>query len=572
MVSLADVRAWSPAALEDIFSLLQARTQILINDGDDFAKTLPVVGWSGDAADNAAAQHRALTRGLDTVAAGAAALGKTIAQAADAITGVQSALTNAEELAHKYGYQITDAGAVADAFAGQQVPPDLSPEDRARTHTQLVDDVAQILRTADDIDTDLASVLHRAAAGQFGTGDESTVAAAAADGVKDPGLTLPEPPPHATPAENAAWWATLSTAGQAILLRDHPDWLGNRDGLPGSVRSQANIARMPSERAMLERELEHSREMLALAKDQPFPTPNMVADALADVRKIEAKLDSLNKIEETLHRPGERQLLTLDTTGERLKAAVSVGNIDTAKHVAVFTPGFTSTVNGSLGNYDADMQNLQQHTQNIADRYGDGGGAATVTWIGYEAPQNDDILNGGKSVISGDLAQVGARKLDGFLDGIGASHDAQNQPLHLTALGHSYGSLTTGIALQQQTPVHDAVVFGSPGLDAQQRSDLHVPVGHLFAAGADQDAVPKLDIAKHFGVSPYDMPGVDRASTESGVGVEGPTSSTHGHSEYLTNGSTSQYNIAAISAGRPDLRINYVAPPPPPPAQIPTHR
>ncbi|MEV6898356.1 hypothetical protein [Amycolatopsis sp. NPDC051372] len=317
MVSLADVRAWSPAALEDIFSLLQARTQILINDGDDFAKTLPVEGWSGDAADNAAAQHRALTRGLDTIAAGAAALGKTIAQAADAITGVQSALTNAEELAHKYGYQITDAGAVADTFAGQQVPPDLNLEDRARTHTQLVDDVAQILRTADDIDTDLASVLDRAAAGQFGTGDESTVAAAAADGVKDPGLTLPEPPPNATPAENAAWWSTLSTAGRAILLRDHPDWLGNRDGLPAAVRSQANMARLPAERAALEQQRTAAQAMIEQAKAVYDPSGGIMKAALGQLQEANDKIASLDTIATTMGQGG-RQLLLLDTSHPRV--------------------------------------------------------------------------------------------------------------------------------------------------------------------------------------------------------------------------------------------------------------
>ncbi|PFG51013.1 alpha/beta hydrolase family protein [Amycolatopsis sulphurea] len=572
MVSLADVRAWNPGTLDEICSLLQARTQVLVHDGDDYGKILPVEGWSGPAADNAAGQHHALMRQLDTIAAGAAAIGKAIGQASDAITGVHHALTNAEELARKYGFQITDAGGITDTYAGKEAPPEMHPEDRERTHAQLVDEVAQILRTANDIDTDLASVLDRAAAGQFGTGNESTVAAAAADGMKDPGLTLPEPPPNATPSQNSAWWATLSEAGRNILLRDHPDWLGNRDGLPGDVRSKANIARIPSERTDLQHQLDEAKKRLELVKDQPYRPPNMLPDALADIRKIEAKLASLTAIETTLAK-GDRQLLTLDASGDRLKSAIAVGNVDTAKHVAVFTPGFTSTVDHSLAGYDTDMENLQKHTQLISSRYGDGAQAATVAWLGYEAPQNDDVINGNQSVASDHIAQTGAKKLDGFLNGIGASHEMQNQPLHLTALGHSYGSLTTGIALQQSTPVNDAVIFGSPGLDAQQRGDLQVPQGHLFSAGADQDSVPKLDVANHFGVSPYDMPGIDRLSTGDAVTVDGtPAHATHTHGQYLDDGSTSQYNMAAITAGRPDLRVNYVAPPPPPPPQQPTHR
>jgi hypothetical protein len=105
--------------------------------------------------------------------------------------------------------------------------------------------LAEAIRTADDIDNDLASVLQRASTGQFGTGDETTISAVAADGANAPMGGLAAPPENGTPSQNAAWWDSLSPAGQAILLHDHPDWLGNMDGLPGSVRSQANMARLP---------------------------------------------------------------------------------------------------------------------------------------------------------------------------------------------------------------------------------------------------------------------------------------------------------------------------------------
>jgi hypothetical protein len=226
-------------------------------------------------------------------------------------------------------------------------------------------------------------------------------------------------------------------------------------------------------------------------------------NALRQLDKIDAKLKSLDAIDATMAKR-DRQLLTLDTTGDRAKAAIAVGNVDTAKHIAVFTPGFTSTVDGSLKGYDNDMQNLNEHSQNISNRFGDGRSVAAVTWIGYEAPQTAHVLNPDKSVGSDNLAKIGAHKLDGFLNGLGASHDLQKQELHLTALGHSYGSLTTGIALQQATPVHDAVVFGSPGLDINQRSDLKVPEGHMLSEWSDRDPVPHLDIANNFGVSPYE--------------------------------------------------------------------
>ncbi|RJQ82678.1 alpha/beta hydrolase [Amycolatopsis panacis] len=578
MVSVSDVKRWNIGQLDEIFRTVQQRLQVLTHSGDDYGKVFPVEGWAGPAADNAGSTHQGLMFRIDKMAAGASIVGKSIGQAADAISGVQHAIANAEELARKYGYQIAGNGTVNDLYPDGKAPAELHPEDRARARTEVGDAITQALRTADDIDNDLASVLKRAEAGDFGTGDETTVTAAAADGALDPGLTLSEPPKDGTPSQNAGWWNSLSPAGQAILLRDHPDWLGNLDGLPGAVRSQANIARMPAERADLQRQLATAQSYIDQIKGMPYPPPGLMSNAIGEWQKIEAKLNSLDSIDATMAK-GDRQLLTLDTSGERVKATIAVGNVDTAEHVAVFTPGFTSTVDGSLKGYDNDMQNLLQHSENISNRFGDGGSVAAVTWIGYEAPQTSDVLNPDLSVGNDNLAKIGAHKLDGFLNGIGASHDIQNQSLHLTALGHSYGSLTTGIALQQSTPVHDAVVFGSPGLDMQTPSDLKVPQGHVYSEWSDQDPVPRLDIAHNFGTSPYQaisggsVAGIEQLSTGDASGADGRTlHATHEHGQYLDNNSTSQYNMANVVAGRPDLTVRHVQPwevpsPPPTPGQ-----
>src|SRR5436305_5125510 len=258
MVGLGDVALWNTAHLDEICRSLQRQVQLLVQAGDDFGKVMPIPDWTGPASDDAASGHRALMRGLDTLAAGASIVTKAVGQAADAITGVQRAITNAQELARRYGYRITESGGLVDTLAGKELPRDLHPEDRARALRLLTDDIAQALRTEEDIDDDLASVLQRAAAGQFGTGDETTIAAAAADGLKDPGLTLPEPPPNATPSQTAAWWNSLSPAGQAILLRDRPATLGVMNGLPAEVRNKANRLVFDQQRA----DLHHQREEL----------------------------------------------------------------------------------------------------------------------------------------------------------------------------------------------------------------------------------------------------------------------------------------------------------------------
>jgi hypothetical protein len=556
MVGLADVRRWNAGQVEDVLRTVQQHQQILVHSGDDFLAALPVDGWQGAAADNALAGHRGLGTGLDHRVAGVAAIAKRLAQVGDAIPAVQREIANADDLATRYGYRLGDDGRIADTLTDPG-PNDPSPEDRQRVKVELADMVAAALRTAADIDNGLASVLKQAAGGQFGTGTETTVQAAAADGAKGPGDVPSAPPTNGTPSQNAAWWDSLSPAGQATLLSDHPDWLGNLDGLPGSVRDKANRARIPEVRTDLQQQLDAARSTLRKDEDDPLRWLNLIQDK-EKVSQLQAKLSSLDTVGQVIDQQPPRQLLTLDMSGKRAQAVVAVGDVDTAEHVAVFTPGFTTTVNGSLGSYDSGMAQLRSEAQQLANSNGDGGQVATVTWLGYDTPQVSEIgdVIDGNSVASDHAAKVGAVKLDGFLNGLGASHDAGNTPLQLTALGHSYGSLTTGIALQHATPVDDAVVFGSPGMDINSSNQLQVPAGHVYAMRAPDDPVPDLDIADVFGVSPYRVPGIDQLATGAATSVDGqPLSASTGHSQYLTNHTTSQYNIAAVVAGQPGLRI-----------------
>ena len=46
-----------------------------------------------------------------------------------------------------------------------------------------------------------------------------------------------------------------------------------------------------------------------------------------------------------------------------------------------------------------------------------------MTWLGYEAPLWADVFNPDKSVGSDNLAKIGAQKLDGFFNGVGAAHE-----------------------------------------------------------------------------------------------------------------------------------------------------
>ena len=94
--------------------------------------------------------------------------------------------------------------------------------------------------------------------------------------------------------------------------------------------------------------------------------------------------------------------------GQQLHAAVAIGDVDTADHVSVFTPGFTSTRPGQpVAATTATCTTCADGAQRSPLRYGDGGTVATVTWLGYDAPQ---IERGHRLAPLGDHAQPGAHR------------------------------------------------------------------------------------------------------------------------------------------------------------------
>jgi len=368
------------------------------------------------------------------------------------------------------------------------------------------------------------------------------------------GPTGPTPPPasppkHGSPADNAIWWRSLGPQQQEQVIEEHPDWIGNRDGVAFTARDRANRALLRVDRARFVADKE--RLEADLAGDWFGGAFTNDDAALAQVKD---KLASLDAIDQTLARTGARQLLVLEMGPERAQAAIARGNVDTADNVAVFVPGLSSTVNDSMKGYDDNMDQLQHRAELESKRANANQSAATVTWIGYQAPQWSETL-GSNSVSLDNAAKDGAAQLVPFLQGIGAAreHDA-----HLSVLGHSYGSTTAGLALQQNTGVDDVVFFGSPGLHTSQVKDLLVPDGHAYYIEARWDPVGDLGT---FGIDPSHMDGIEHASAKQSTVVDPLTGETRhfaevtGHSSYLVNDSTSQYNMSVVVAGVPDRRV-----------------
>ncbi|MGH3799558.1 MAG: alpha/beta hydrolase [Pseudonocardiaceae bacterium] len=359
MTSIGDIRAWRPDQLDSAFDALGVRRDRLIGLDDELAGARAPDGWTGEAASAATAAHDALSERARRIVAGIAAVRRAIGETSDAVLAIQRALGEAVDLARAHGFAVSEdgtVGTVTDAYPPAISDPGQAQEvqrERARVHDEVVDRLEQILRRADDVDADLAAVLGRAARDEIDDGTGLSLAAASATGEGAGGLSTLGPPEHGTPADNAGWWASLSDEERRALIDRDPGALGNLDGLPAWVRHEANRARLDDERAALEAE----RDRLQADLDNNW-FGGLFSNADAALEHVNAKLASLDRIEATLNQ-GERQLLLLDLSGERAEAAVAVGNVDDADHVAVFTPGLGSTVDGDLESYDDNMDRLR---------------------------------------------------------------------------------------------------------------------------------------------------------------------------------------------------------------------
>ncbi len=555
MITVGDVRRWGPMGLHAVAADLQRQERTLLDTSDALDATAQPSGWAGDGAAAAREDRDALTGRTRRVVAQVQAVATAVRGAGESVLAVHAALRETEELAGRYWFRLGDDGAVRDALPDGGLITDAAfAADRLRVFAEVQSRAATVVRVAAEIDDELTRVLTAAVQGTTDDGPGASLASAAfrglAEGV-DP--TLPTPPAGGSPAANNAWWDSLTPAQRTALLARHPDWLGGTDGLPAAVRDRANRARLPGELARAQDDL-----AVAAAARARLGTGTST-DRSADLamsgwfEEALARRDALTAIQRVLERDG-RTLLVLDPHGEMVKAAVAVGDVDTADHVAVDVPGMTTTVQRSLAGKDDQAALLAGHVQDQLWAAGRGDETvAVVSWLGYEAPQwselNDDA-DYSDTAASPVTAVQGSGPLASFLNGIDA---ARTDDPHLTTNAHSYGTTTTGLALQRGTGVDDAVFFGSPGLGTSRVEDLGLPDGHVYVEEAPGDLVADLG---RFGLDPNTLDGVTGLSVEAGRSPDGVESSgSTGHSEYEVDGSMAQHNQAAVIAGLPENAV-----------------
>ncbi|MFD3487669.1 alpha/beta hydrolase [Streptomyces sp. NPDC058665] len=442
----------------------------------------------GEAARAAVGRLRALGRNLSYIYTECGLVRTTLNSLAQDLRGPQRQLRDALEEAGGLGLTVQVDGSVSYPAAGEDPftkeklrggtasghaylrsgPPAglTSPNPLAAKAQGIADRIARALSGAAEIDARYTETLRKltardglkvtAAMWADASGDAAAVRALTADYLR---AAIPH---EATAAERLAWWRGLTAEQREEYLAVHPDLIGNLDGIPATVRDAANRDNL----ALLMGKLEG-------AEDDRSRT------MLAGLRSIDGQLRAGG------HPP--MFLLGIGDEGNG-RAIVSYGNPDTARNVSAYVPGLGTGLDESFA--EDDLKRARD-TWMGAQEYD--ASTASIVWLGYNAPQLSlDDIPGNSDVMFTDRAEAGASAYGGFMAGIAATNENENP--HVTAVGHSYGSLTVGQAAQREggiPGVDDIVLVGSPGTGADSADELGVGRGHVYVGAAENDPVTR---------------------------------------------------------------------------------
>lgn len=327
--------------------------------------------------------------------------------------------------------------------------------------------------------------------------------------------------------------------------------MGALDGLPATVRDEANRVVLEEKRGQLQMELDAmpkppANEWTWITAGM-YPSKVHTDEWMAWHNKYGDRYEQLNKslkgmgsIQDRFDRTGEKglpeaYLLGFSPEGNG-RAIVANGNPDTADHQAVYVPGTTSNLGGIGGDI-----NRMENVWRVADA-ADNGSVSTITWLGYDAPQN--IV---KDSPFSHYADDGAPAYNRFLDGLDASRTADSDP-HRTAIGHSYGTTLIGSAARQGDLNADDVIFaGSPGVQVSNADQMDVPKGHVWNQEAKGDPVPDIGRYGHGGAG---WEGVFVIPSDDRFDANQLSTDTEGHSDYWKENTQSLKNQGLVVAGK----------------------
>lgn len=491
-VQWSQVKTWSSSGLSAYSGTVSSKRDHVLQQVASIQKNISGFQGQGDTAD-------ALRTAMGTAHTALSTLADDLAEVCDALDAavpnveqVMEAVKTAESTASSMQCTIDDNGKPTCHYSGQE-----SNSYRQVAEASVAGKITEAIALANYADESLSRAF-----GKSGT-DERT-SSTSGQGTHKLSKTEQERFKNMSPEERAEYWSKQSYEQKQYLCDHYPEMVGNADGVEGWARDRANRINLSEKKLAAEKEVEALKAAVNDPQQASLKQKNQEA-----LTKAEHAVEAYNKIESSLHngisledyQHGKKgdpiSLLTLQDDGRRVKAAVAQGDVDNAKHVSTFVPGIGTTVEGSLHDYIRQSGNLRQAAADqgnmpLKD-------VAVVSWLGYDAPGEPNMANAG-DITSRELAEAGSDRLAGFMTGMHASRQYGAGDAHMTLVGHSYGSTTSGIAATKVKPgvIDDLALCGSPGMGTYDANDYRVDRNHLWVSG-----VPKGDSVQGIGAAGF---------------------------------------------------------------------
>ena len=476
-VQWSQVKTWSSSGLSAYSGTVSSKRDRVLQQVASIQKNISGFQGQGDTADALRTAMGTAHTALSTLADDLAEVCDALDAAVPNIEQVMEAVKTAESTASSMQCTIDENGKPTCHYSGQE-----SNSYRQVAEASVAGKITEAIALASYADESLNRAL-----GKVGT--PGSTSSASGQGTHKLSKSEQERFKNMSPEERADYWSKQSYEQKQYLCDHYPEMVGNADGVEGWARDRANRINLSEKKLAAEKEVEALKVAVNDPQQASLKQKNQEAltkaeHAVEAYSKIKSSLGNGISLEDYQHgKKGDPiSLLTLQDDGRRVKAAVAQGDVDNAKHVSTFVPGIGTTVEGSLHNYIRQAGNLRQAAADqgnmpLKD-------VATISWLGYDAPGEPKFENLG-DIASPNLAKEGSDRLAGFLTGMQASREHGAGDAHMSLVGHSYGSTTSGMAATKVKSgvIDDLVLFGSPGMGTFNPSDLHVDEGHRWVSG-----------------------------------------------------------------------------------------
>ena len=550
MATWADIQSWDHNAIIEAEDLIEEKVREAREIIADLEHAANDIRSQGEAPDRMRQRLTEIQDKLDSRLNELTEYALATAELHGYVSRVVAIRESAYEVAAEVGYDIPESGVVQPSL------PEMRFEPVASKFAELRDCVDDAVRIATEAEETVGPRYRALADGQYamseGRHSESAGLANDAD-------------PSWTPEEVSVWWNLLSDSEREALINRDPEKYGNLDGIDMASRAKANELLLlgPKDASgqhvpgggllgQAERDLAEAEEALNNAIKTSAGSPKHLDDLIRKKNDAQNRVEDLRALRDQMRDP-EVTLVALQPgkPGENVRAALAIGDVDNADHVATLVPGRTTNCRDSSADNVTYAKNLRQ----AAARQGniDPSKVATIAWMNYHAPQSGPDAR----TTTATLAREGADPLRKFATGIHSWRSERGMDVHQSIIPHSYGSTTAGIAMRSigKDVVDDFAYTGSPGSGVQSLGTLGVDKEHVWVSGIDHlDWVRGMGPDEDFGRNPEQLEGIGHLSGDAS-GAEGYEADFKGdpfdnHSMYFVAPKEGQANLVLNDLGQ----------------------